>query len=61
WPGLIDPCPADLTGDDVVNIDDLLAVIEAWGASGGAADVNEDGAVNVDDLLIVTGAWGPCD
>lgn len=54
------PCPADLNGNGMVNVDDLLAVINAWGASGGPADVNNDGVVNVDDLLAVINAWGSC-
>lgn len=55
------PCPADINGDSVVNVSDLLAVINAWGACAGcAADVNSDGVVNVSDLLAVINAWGPC-
>jgi len=56
-------CPADIVpkgGDGVVNVDDLLAVINAWGATSGPADVNFDNIVNVDDLLLVINAWGPC-
>ena len=53
-----------------VNVDDLLAVINAWGA---CADPNNcpadiapagppvgDDQVNVDDLLAVINGWGPC-
>ena len=55
------PCHADVNGDHVVNVDDLLAVIAAWGAAGAsAADVTGDGIVNVDDMLLVINAWGPC-
>ena len=53
-------CPADLTCDAVVNIDDLFAVLAAWGQSGVLADINEDGIVNIDDLFAVLGVWGPC-
>ena len=58
-------CPADIVppgGNGLVNIDDLLAVINNWGATGGGnpADVNQDNVVNIDDLLAVIGAWGPC-
>jgi hypothetical protein len=64
WPGTsaepVDPCPPDITGDLIVNVDDLLAVIGDWGAPGGPADVTADGIVNVDDLLVVIGAWGAC-
>jgi hypothetical protein len=61
-------CPADvapaITGNGMVNIDDLLAVIGQWGACQGcAADIapaHGNAAVNIDDLLAVIGAWGPC-
>jgi hypothetical protein len=43
-----------------VDIDDLLAVINAWGSPGGAADVNGSGSVDIDDLLAVINAWGAC-
>jgi len=53
-------CPADVTDDSIVNVSDLLAVIDAWGTSGGAADITGDGTVNVNDLLEVVGNWGAC-
>jgi hypothetical protein len=54
------PCPADVNGDNVVDIIDFLAVIGAWGESGVPADVNGDGVVDILDFLEVLGAWGPC-
>ena len=53
-------CPADVNGDGVVDVLDLLAVIAAWGNLGGPEDVNGDGVVDVLDLLAVISAWGPC-
>jgi len=54
-------CPADLTGDGVVNVSDLLQLLSAWGPNvGHPADLNGDGVVNVSDLLILLGQWGPC-
>jgi len=55
-------CPEDITGDGVVDVLDLLAVLAAWGSSGGGLpeDVTGDGVVDVLDLLAVLGAWGPC-
>jgi hypothetical protein len=54
--------PGDVTGDGSVNVDDLLAVINAWGPCGSSgncpADLNDDGQVNVDDLLLVINNWG---
>jgi len=54
-----DPCPADITGDDVVDVLDLLEVLSQWGTAG-TADVTGDGTVDVLDLLEVLSAWGPC-
>jgi hypothetical protein len=55
-------CPADVSGDQLVDIDDLLMVILAWDQCAGdcPADVNGDGTVDVLDLLEVLLAWGPC-
>jgi len=56
-----DSCNADVSGDNYVNVTDLLAVIDSWGDSGGSADINGDGTVDVGDLLEVVGNWGPCE
>ena len=49
-------------GDGKVNIDDLFAVLGAWGICEGCcpADLDVDGAVNIDDIFEVLSAWGPC-
>ena len=52
-------CPADITGDGVVDVLDLLQVLSQWGGSG-TADITGDGVVDVLDLLEVLSAWGPC-
>ena len=52
-------CPADITGDSVVDVLDLLEVLSQWGGSG-SADITGDGIVDVLDLLEVLGAWGEC-
>jgi hypothetical protein len=54
------PCPADVSGDGQVDVQDLVAVLLAWGSAGGAADVNADGVVDVQDLVAVLLVWGPC-
>jgi hypothetical protein len=56
------PCYADVAGSgNVVNIDDLLLVINNWGAGfGNPADATGDWTVNIDDLLLVINSWGPC-
>ncbi len=54
-------CPEDCAGNDgIVNVNDLLAVIAAWGSSDAACDINDDGVVDVNDLLMIIGAWGDC-
>ena len=45
--------PADVNGDGVVNILDLILVAQAFGEDGLEADVNGDGVVNVFDLVFV--------
>jgi hypothetical protein len=57
-------CPGDITGNSIVNIDDLLSVISAWGPCSGCPQdfipPGGNGVVNVDDLLGVINAWGAC-
>ena len=53
-------CAADVNGDNIVNVSDLLAVIDQWGQVKSPADVTNDGLVNVSDLLLIIGNWGPC-
>jgi hypothetical protein len=50
---------ADVTGDGVVDVNDLVAVILAWGVCDGAcpADVDGDGLVGVTDLVTVVLNW----
>ena len=58
-----DECPMgcpDITGDGIVNVNDLLAVIDLWGTFDSPADINGDGLVDVADLLQVIGSWGAC-
>jgi hypothetical protein len=50
--------PADVNGDGVVDVDDMVALILAWGPCPGCpADVNGDGVVDVDDLVEVILNW----
>lgn len=56
-------CPADLTGDGIVNGSDLGFVLGAWGPTPPAfpqADFNGDGIVDGDDLGTLLGGWGRC-
>lgn len=70
WDGCADgvSIPGDITGDGNVNVQDLLALINAWGPCpsicppGCAADVAPsplgDCTVNVQDMLFVINNWG---
>ena len=53
-------CPEDLDGSGVVDVDDLLAMLGAYGQAcdGCPADVNGDGGVTVDDLLQLLSVYG---
>ncbi|MCI0366150.1 MAG: dockerin type I domain-containing protein, partial [Phycisphaerales bacterium] len=55
--------PGDLTGDGIVNIDDLLALLSDWGSCPAPstvcpADLDGDGSVNINDLLMLINNWG---
>jgi hypothetical protein len=59
------PCMPDVNGNGAVDVDDLIAVVLAWGTcpappAACPADVNASGAVDVDDLIAVILAWGAC-
>ena len=63
------PCLPDIApegGDGQVDVDDLLAIINGWGACKGSpcppdiAPEGGDGQVDVDDLLAVINGWGEC-
>ncbi len=60
---LFPDCPADITGEGVVDVLDLLAVLATWGPCDPPCpeDINGDGVVDVLDLLEVLSVWGPCD
>jgi len=60
---LFPPCLGDMTGDDVVDVNDLLILAGAWGPCEDdpcVADVTNDGVVGTADLLYILSSWGPC-
>jgi hypothetical protein len=62
WQDCLDPIAGDADGDGQVDVDDLIAVMLAWGPCPAPPetcleDVNVDGQVNVDDLVIVILNW----
>ncbi len=54
------PCPADQDGNGTVDVNDLLAIVDAWGTSGPTGDVDGDGIVGANDLLEALAGWGAC-
>jgi subtilisin family serine protease len=56
------PARADLNGDFVVGVADLLIMLAAWGPCGPGscpADLDDDGGVAFGDLLLLLAAWSP--
>jgi hypothetical protein len=55
-------CDGDVDGSGSIDVDDLVAVILAWGPCGAPCpeDIDGNGAVDVDDLVTVILGWGPC-
>lgn len=61
----LDHLPADFNGDNFINVDDLLILLDHWTTDGHGcdgidpcqADINNDLIVNVDDLLLLLQAW----
>jgi hypothetical protein len=61
-------CPGDVTGDNAVGTNDLLAILSLYGTqdpveianspNGGAEDLNEDGIIGTADLLILLAYYG---
>ena len=51
-------CAGDISGDGIIGVDDLLAIIAGWGTNDG--DTNGDGIADVNDVLLVLNAWGGC-
>ncbi len=60
------PTPGDANGDEMVDFDDISAVIANWAAMYGAfpftgpGDANADGIVNFDDISAVIASFGAC-
>ena len=57
-PGNTPPCPADLTGDNTVNLADLNLVLANFGTTTPDGDTNNDGVVDLADLNAVLAAFG---
>ncbi len=59
-------CSGDITGNGIVNIDDIFAVLGLWGSCPDpcppycTGDLTQDCMVNIDDVFAILGMWGPC-
>ena len=51
-------CVEDIVVDGVVDVNDLLGVLSAYGGTDPAADIDGNGSVDVNDLLGVLSAFG---
>ena len=56
------PCPGDLTGDGLVDGEDLTLLLGEWGICPPSCpgDITGDGKVDGEDLTLLLGDWGPC-
>jgi hypothetical protein len=59
-PPVAPPCPADVTGDGLVDGSDLAAILNTWGPGAGQGDVDDNGIVDSSDLSVLLGSWGNC-
>jgi hypothetical protein len=54
-------CVEDLNADGVININDLLGLLGAWGTSGNGAEIAAPyDIIDISDVLAVVGAMGNC-
>jgi hypothetical protein len=57
-PDVVQNHPADLDGDGIVSINDILLVLSFWGATNHPYDIDGDGIVGVTDVLFVISFFG---
>ena len=53
-------CPCDTDSNGLVGIEDLMALLGAWGSNESSSDFDLNGTVDVSDLSTLLDAWGPC-
>ena len=54
----LETLPCDVTGDGVIDTNDILGVLADWGTCPGCpSDTNDDDIVDVNDVLNVLGCW----
>ena len=62
YEGGVPPCPGDVDLSGVVDFDDILMILAAYGSEGDSLpeDTNTDGIVDLSDLLGTLATWGTC-
>ncbi|MCH2160870.1 MAG: hypothetical protein MK085_03240 [Phycisphaerales bacterium] len=55
-----EPCPADLSGNGMVDGEDVGLFLVSWGTDDPAADLNGNGIVDGPDLGLLLAGWGLC-
>ena len=53
-------CPSDATGDNRIDIQDILLILADFGQSGSPGDIDGNGIVDITDLLSVLRDWDTC-
>jgi len=53
-------CPADISGDMVIDATDMEMLIEGWGIHNLSHDVNGDGGNDIRDLVMMPTLYGDC-
>ncbi|MCH2139944.1 MAG: FG-GAP-like repeat-containing protein, partial [Phycisphaerales bacterium] len=53
-------CEGDVNQDGTVDLEDLLAVLDAWESQDPEMDVDGDGVITIDDILLLISIWGDC-
>lgn len=51
------PCPADISGDGIVNTIDFITFLNLWNAQDRLADYDSNGAINTVDVITFLNLW----
>lgn len=54
---VIQQCPGDANGDDIVNFQDVVSVLANWGGMGPLGDADSNGTVDFPDIISVLANW----
>ncbi len=57
--GTVSDCPADFSGDGMVDSEDLATLLAGWDMDG-PSNLDGKGVTDSSDLAIVLASWGPC-